>query len=270
MPTTLNDILKSTSARVQATRSQRRVFEQEVAASTPPPDFAVALRAGTVSVVAEIKRRSPSAGVIAPNLDPVQLARDYVYGGAAAISVLTEPEFFGGSLEDLRKVRSATPLPILRKDFVLDPIQVLEARAAGASAILLIARALDDIQLAELHACATDLGLAAVVETHGPDELERAMQIGPSIVGINSRDLDTFSVDVDRILPMLRRIPPEILAIAESGIESRTDVEKVAEAGADAVLIGTHLARQKMPSEAVRALVGIPRVDRAALYEGSP
>ena len=254
MPTTLSDILKSTSARVQATRSQRRVFEQEVAASMPPPDFAVSLRAGAVSVVAEIKRRSPSAGVIAPNLDPVQLARDYVYGGAAAISVLTEPEFFGGSLEDLRKVRSATPLPILRKDFMVDPWQLYESRVLGADCILLIVAALERAQLLDLDGLAREIGLDVLVEVHNEDELLDALATGASLIGVNNRNLHTFTTDLtvsERLYPM---IPQDRTMVTESGIHSREDVVRLRRCGIQAFLVGEAFMRQDEPGSALRSL----------------
>ncbi len=222
---------------------------------------------GEVAVIAEVKRRSPSGGGIAENLRPGVLAAAYAAGGAVAISVLTEPEFFGGSLDDLATVRQCVALPALRKDFVIDPVQVFEARAAGASAILLIVRALEDGELAELHEVAVGLGLGVLVEAHTEGEVDRALGIGARIVGVNSRDLDTFVVDVQRILPMLRALPSNVVAVAESGLRSRAAVEQVAEAGADAVLVGTHLAGHRSPETAVRTMVGVPTMARSSVRQ---
>ena len=212
-----------------------------------------------MSVIAEVKRRSPSAGPIAPGIDPGRLASEYEEGGAAAISVLTEEQFFGGSLEDLGVVRATVSLPVLRKDFLIDPVQVYESRAAGASAVLLITRALDAGLLHDLSMLAAELGLARLVEVHTPRELETAAALGPEAIGVNSRDLDSFEVSLDGIARLLEGIPEGIVAVAESGIVCRDDVERVAEWGADAVLVGAAVAGAPAPRSAVAALTGVSR-----------
>jgi len=246
---------------------QRAEVERAASEVPDPPGFEAVLTGEDVAVIAEVKRRSPSGGAIAEDLRPGELASAYETGGAVAISVLTEPEFFGGSLDDLAAVRQAVALPVLRKDFVVDPVQIFEARAAGASAILLIVRALEDGELAELHGVAVGLGLGVLVETHTEVEVNRAVRIGARIVGVNSRDLDTFVVDVQRILPMLRALPSDIIAVAESGLKSRAAVAQVAEAGADAVLVGTHLAGHRSPETAVRAIAGVPTMARSGVRQ---
>ena len=170
-------------------------------------------------------------------------------------------------MDDLATVRQAVALPVLRKDFVVDPVQIFEARAAGASAILLIVRALEDGELAELHGVAVGLGLGVLVEAHTEVEVNRAVGIGARIVGVNSRDLDSFVVDVERILPMLRALPSNVVAVAESGLRSRAAVQQVAEAGADAVLVGTYLAGHRSPDTAVRTLAGVPTMARTGVRQ---
>jgi indole-3-glycerol phosphate synthase len=214
-------------------------------------------------VIAELKRRSPSAGEIAQDLNPGRHAEAYARGGARAISVLTEGPHFGGSLDDLAVVRRAVQLPILRKDFIVDPLQLLESRAVGASAVLLIARGLGAGELRDLAGLARDLGLATVVEVHRAMELDRALAVDPDAVGVNSRDLETFEVDVDGVEALLQEIPAGITAIAESGLSRRADVERVASWGADAVLVGTALAASGDPESAVRGLIGCRRRPRS-------
>ena len=213
-------------------------------------------------MIAELKRRSPSAGAIRETLDPVATARAYVAGGAVAVSVLTDEPHFGGSLADLEAVAGAVAVPVLRKDFILDELQLLEARAAGASAVLLIVRALDDADLAALARAARGLGLGTLVEAHDEQELDRALAVDPSAVGINSRDLDSFAVDLATAERLLARVAPGVPAVAESGIETRADVERLARAGADLVLVGTAVARVPDPEQAVRGLTGVRRQGR--------
>jgi indole-3-glycerol phosphate synthase len=220
------------------------------------------LRGGSVAVIAEVKRRSPSAGAIAQDLSPATHARAYAAGGAAAISVLTDEAYFGGSLADLDAVREAVALPLLRKDFILDELQLYEARAHGASAVLLIVRALEPPHLRDLAQAARELELAPLVEVHDHDELDRALAVQPDAVGVNARDLDTFRVEVERIEPILRAVPPGITAIAESGLRRRPDVELVAAWGADAVLVGSAIAAAADPEAAVRGLTGVARRGR--------
>jgi len=259
---TLPTILAATRQRLETLRPAIRDLERRAATAPTPRPFAPALSGGSVNVIAEVKRRSPSAGAIRETLDPVATARAYVAGGAVAVSVLTEEPHFGGSLADLEAVAGAVAVPVLRKDFILDELQLLEARAAGASAVLLIVRALDDADLAALAQSARGLGLGTLVEAHDERELDRALAVEPVAVGINSRDLDSFTVDLATAERLLARVPPGIAAVAESGIETRADVERLAQAGADLVLVGTAVARVPDPEHAVRDLVGIKRKRR--------
>lgn len=216
-----------------------------------------------VAIVAEVKRRSPSAGVIREVFDPAWLGHEYASGGAAAVSVLTNERYFGGSLEDLRMVRGAVSVPVLRKDFILDPVQIYEARAAGASAVLLIVRVLDPPRIREMSDLVKELGMGALVEVHDPRELDVVMQLDDVTVGVNSRDLDTFELKVERLEEVLQEIPADLVAVAESGLRCRADVERVAEWGADAVLIGTALAGSPDPVGAVRGLLEVERHGRS-------
>jgi indole-3-glycerol phosphate synthase len=260
--TALEDILRVTEARVRALVGRRDDLERAAAAAPAAPDWVVAFAGRAVSVIGEIKRRSPSAGVIAAALNPVSHARAYEAGGASAISVLTEGAHFGGALEDLQDVRAAVGIPVLRKDFVVDPLQLYETRAAGASAVLLIVRILGAGQLRELSAVAADLGLARLVEVHTPRELDRALSLTPEAVGVNSRDLATFQVSVEGIASLLGEVPPGTIAVAESGIAGRTDVERVAAWGADAILVGTSVAGDPDPRTALQRLTGVARRER--------
>lgn len=222
------------------------------AALNAPPTrpFIAALRPdnGNLGVIAEIKRRSPSKGDLAPDLDPVQLAQDYERGGAVALSVLTDNPFFGGTVNDLVRARAACTLPVLRKDFIIDEIQVYETRGIGADAMLLICAAIsDDGLLKELHGLAIDLGLAVLVEVHTAAELDRAHALGAGIIGVNARDLDTFAEALPDAVAIGRRIPGDVIAVAESAIRSSGDAAVVAEAGFDAMLIGEYLVRSADP-----------------------
>ena len=222
----------------------------------PPRPFADTLRASPIpAVIAEVKRSSPSAGAIADAESSTQ-ARAYEAGGAAAVSVLTEPTRFGGSLADLRAVHLAVGVPVLRKDFLLHPSQVIESRAAGADAVLLIAAVLPGPELAAMLAAATDLGLGALVETHTDEDLERALEADARVVGVNARDLETLEVDLDRAIDLVGRVPGDRVAVLESGISSRRQVEIAVRAGARAVLVGEALMRAEDPTGAIRALLG--------------
>jgi len=257
--TYLDTILERTRARLeQAVR--RRGFEdldREAADMGPTRDFPGAVWAPGLSLIAEVKRRSPSKGVIREGIDPAEVAAAYEEGGARALSVLTEPEFFGGTLEDLGKARGATGLPALRKDFVLDTYQVVEARAGGADAVLLIVAALGDVGLfGDLAAAAAHYDLAALVEVHSEWELDQAFEIEPEIVGVNQRDLRTFDLDTGLAARLRKQIPREAAVVAESGIATRADVEALEAAGVDAVLVGETLMRAGDPVAAVRELLG--------------
>jgi indole-3-glycerol phosphate synthase len=225
-------------------------------AAGPPRDFLAAVDRPGISLIAEIKRASPSAGLIAPAARPAALAAAYEAGGAAALSVLTEPEHFGGSLDDLREARSACGLPVLRKDFIADPLHVWEARAAGADAVLLIVAALTQTELVALSDLAADLGMAALVEVHTAAELERAALAGAVLVGINARDLGTLEVDPETVARLRPLVPDGVRVVGESGVATRADVEALAAAGVDAVLVGEALMRAADPAAKVRELLG--------------
>lgn len=224
----------------------------------PARAFAGALwSARTPAVIAEVKRASPSAGPIA-DADPGSRAREYEEAGAAAVSVLTEPRHFDGSLADLRAVHLATSVPVLRKDFLVHPAQVMASRVEGADAVLLIAAALSELELKAMLATADDLGLGALVETHSEEDLEKALSTDAKVVGVNARDLETLEVDPARALELLARVPADRIAVAESGIATREQVERAVEAGARAVLVGEALMRAEDPGATLRALRGEP------------
>ncbi len=226
------------------------------------PRLRAALRTSSVAVIAEVKRRSPSRGALAADLDPAVVARAYRDGGAAAISVLTDEEFFGGSLADLGAVAAAVEVPLLRKDFAVSPNDVLDAAAFGASGVLLIVAALDPAELAQLVTLAREVGLDPLVEVHDADELARALDAGADLVGINQRDLHTFDVDTERAAALARRVDPAVVLVGESGIRGRDDVAALAAAGVDAVLVGESVVTASSRVDAVRALTGIARVPR--------
>ena len=218
--------------------------------------FRSALAAPGIAVVAEIKRASPSRGTIAPGLDPVKTAVLYEKNGAAAISVLTEEEFFRGGLHDLQAVKAVTKLPVLAKDFFLDPSQIEEAAGAGADAILLIMAILSRAQAAELAACAREKGLGILAEIHAEEELEAALAINPDVVGINNRDLKTFQVSLETTFRIYPLVPKEYPVISESGIKSRSDLLALSALGVDGFLIGETLAGGRDPGVALRELLG--------------
>jgi indole-3-glycerol phosphate synthase len=214
------------------------------------------LAANEIAVVAEIKRRSPSKGDLHADLDPAEIARAYEAGGASCLSVLTDEEFFGGSIADLQAARGAVSLPVIRKDFTVDPRDVADARLMGADAVLLIAAALDPFELVELHELATELGLDALVEVHDEPELEEAMNAGASLIGVNQRDLITFEVDHERAERMATEIPDGVVKVAESGVRDAADARRLAAAGYDAILVGESLVTSGDPATAVRSLRG--------------
>jgi indole-3-glycerol phosphate synthase len=216
-------------------------LQERIARQKPPLDFTSALKGDHIRLIAEVKRASPSRGILHPNLNPVQLAETYVEGGAAAISVLTEENYFKGHIDYLEAIRSEVQLPLLRKDFVFDPYQVYESRAYGADALLLITAILSQDQLGELLFLSHNLGLWCLVEVHNENEVEIALLSGAEIVGINNRDLSTFAVDIHTTRRLRYLIPQERIVVAESGIRSRSDVEKLEEWGIDAMLVGEAL-----------------------------
>jgi indole-3-glycerol phosphate synthase len=250
--------------RVELARSQRAQSLAEVrlaAESAPQPlDFVAALRSArranaAPALIAEIKKASPSRGALAPGLDPLRLARLYAQNGAAAISVLTDERFFQGSLEDLARVHAGLPkVPLLRKDFILDPYQLYEARAAGASAALLIVAGLQPEQLCDLHRLALELGLAPLVEVHTLADLEIALTYQPVLLGVNNRDLRDFSVNLETTRRLRPYVPDGVCMVAESGIHTRLDVEFLHRAGADAILVGEALVTAADTAEKVREL----------------
>lgn len=228
-------------------------------ASPPRPVLGPLRRRSRVGVIAEVKRRSPGAGEIDPGLDPGALSAGYEDAGAMAVSVLTDGPWFGGSLDDLRLVRGARTVPVLRKDFVIDPLQVYEARAAGADMVLLIVRILDPVLLADLRAMIHELGMTALVEVHDEWEAETALESGVSLVGVNNRDLSVFRTDLAVTERLARYLPGDVLLVSESGIRSREDVERMAACGADAVLVGEALVRNGAPGRLVEELASVPR-----------
>lgn len=255
MATYLDRILAAHRASAAADRRDLDALAAEAAARPPARGFEAALqRSDTVAVISEIKRRSPSKGDLAPDLVPADLARDYERGGAAALSVLTDREFFGGSVTDLQEARGAVGLPVLRKDFTVAPADVLDARIMGADAVLLIAAALDPGEMAELVTLAHRSGLDALVEVHDEREAEAALASGATLVGVNQRDLYTFEVDTDRARRVATCLPDGVTRVAESGIRDRDDVRRLADAGFAAVLVGETLVRSADPAAAVAGL----------------
>jgi indole-3-glycerol phosphate synthase len=214
-------------------------------------------RSAGLSVIAEVKRRSPSKGALADIPDPAALATAYHAGGADAISVLTEQRRFGGSLDDLRAVRSAVPTPLLRKDFVVTGYQLLEARAAGADLVLLIVAALDDPTLKDLHEQARELGLTVLTEVHDEDEVGRALGVGAELVGVNARNLKTLDVDPDTFARLAGQLPADVVKVAESGISGTEDAARYAGQGADVVLVGEALVKDGDPRAAVAAMKAV-------------
>ena len=263
----LEEILRAKRKEVERLRTRAKELDrsakgrirrgEQALARTNFRDFRSALQSANekLAVIAEIKKASPSAGVIAKSFDPVEMAKNYERSGANAISVLTDTKFFQGSLQDLVKVREAVSVPLLRKDFILDEIQIAESAANGADAILLIVAALEQKQLIELLRAAVTYQLDALVEVHTRQELNRALEAGAKIVGINNRDLTTFDVDLAVTEQLCRDVPDEIVLVSESGIKTPQDVARVKACGVDAVLVGEALMRGAISIEQLRAVV---------------
>ena len=231
------------------------VIRERAAAAPPPKDALAALRAPGVGVIAEVKRSSPSKGKLADIPDPAMLAAEYAAGGARCVSVLTESRHFGGSLEDLRAVRAAVDVPVLRKDFVVSSYQVHEARAYGADMVLLIVAALEQNVLIGLLERIESLGMTALVEVHTEEEADRALEAGARVIGVNARDLKTLQVDLSTFERIAPGLPSNVVKVAESGVRGPHDLIRYASAGADAVLVGEGLVTHKSPREAVAELV---------------
>jgi indole-3-glycerol phosphate synthase len=258
-PTVLARILAQTRATIEQRRRELPIVALEADAAlarTKTGRLRAALARPGIGAIAEFKRRSPSAGELRAKADVQTIARAYERAGAAAMSVLTEQDNFDGSLEDLRAARAACSLPILRKDFIVDPYQLHEARAAGADAVLLIVAALDDSELTSLHEQARALGLDVLVEVHDSGELARAAAIGAEIIGVNNRDLRDFSVDVARTSRLLAKMPADVLVVSESGITTREQVEQLERQGVAAVLVGEMLMRAPDPGKTLAGLLG--------------
>ncbi len=249
----LDEILSSTCRRIAGLTEPP---EGDSTARRPPRALDIALGGAGLAVIGEVKRRSPSRGVLAEGLDPVRQARVYEQAGAAAVSVLTEPEYFSGSNQDLTRVAEAVGIPVIRKDFILDAAQVWESLRIGADAVLLIVAVLDDDQLKELLKTTDQAGLAALVEVHNPEEAQRAIEAGAQVIGVNNRDLRDFTVD----LGTARRVAPYLsgasVRVAESGIHTPVQAAEMAEAGYDAVLVGEALVRSPNPGELVSKMRG--------------
>jgi len=261
-PDLLATIVAATE-RITASRREAEplaALERRAAEASPRGDlFEARLRRPDVfNVIAECKRRSPSRGVLAPDYHPVRIAQAYASGGAAAISVLTEPTFFDGDLAHLRAVRAAVDVPLLRKDFVVDDYQLFEARANGADAVLLIVAALEQRFLEALQVKAWQLGLATLVEVHDRDELSRAIDSGARVIGVNNRNLRTLKVDVKASDELAARMPKGVVAVSESGLQSRADLERLAAAGYGAFLIGERFMTDPGPAAAIKLLIGAP------------
>jgi indole-3-glycerol phosphate synthase len=259
MTTILDEIVarKRREVAIARERVPTAALEGRLAVAPVARDFFAAVTApGPIKLIAEFKRKSPSAGELRPGESIEEIVRGYAAAGAAALSVLTDAIGFGGSLVDLESARVAVPLPILRKEFVVDRYQVLEARAHGADAVLLIAECLDDCLLKSLYGEILDLGMTPLVELHDPEQLPRVIDLGATLVGINNRDLRTMTTDLDCVLRLRDRVPPECTVVAESGIRNRADVERLEQAGIEAMLVGESLLRTADPGRAAAALLG--------------
>jgi indole-3-glycerol phosphate synthase len=260
MANILDQIVATKRREVAAAVARMPLEELEVQAAEAPPvrDFRAALAGpGPIRLLAEVKKASPSAGVLRADFDPVAIARTYQAHGASALSVLTDAPYFQGHLSYLARIRASVAIPLLRKDFVIDEYQVVEARMAGADAVLLIAEILDDSQLSTLLERARSLGMAALVEFHDPANLPRVLASGADLVGVNNRDLTRFVTDLDLTLRLRDRIPSGVVLVSESGIRTRADVERLQQAGVSAILVGESLMRAPDIGEAVEILLGL-------------
>ena len=255
--TILDRIVAAKRAEIAAAKKRAPDVEKKARAAAAPRDFVGALRARQPAVIAEIKRASPSKGLLRADFDPAAIAKSYEKGGAACMSVLTDKEFFQGAPEHLQAARAACALPVLRKDFLVDPYQVFESRALGADCVLLIAACLDDAQMRELESLSHRAGMAVLVEVHDAGELERALKLKTPLLGINNRDLRTFGTRLETTIDLLPRIPPQRLVITESGILSSADVALMRASGVHAFLVGEAFMRAPDPGTALRSLFEI-------------
>ena len=259
MPTILDKIVATKREEIARSKAAvpRSVLLDQLADAPPVRDFLGALTSReSISLIAEVKKASPSKGVIRQDFHPVEIAQVYERHGAACVSVLTDQTYFQGSLDYLRAIRAAVGIPLLRKDFVIDPYQVLEARTAGADAVLLIAECLDDQALQTLHDTIVELGMTPLVELFEPENLSRVVDVGAGLIGVNNRDLRTFEVDIRRTLRLRRQIPDDRAVVGESGIRTRADVERLERGGVAAMLVGESLMRRPDIGAAVDELLG--------------
>ena len=259
MPTILDKIVATKQEEIAAAKAALPEAELRAQLTDAPPVrnfFAALNQPGKICLIAEIKKASPSVGLIREDFDPVKIGQIYERHGASCLSVLTDAQYFQGSLEYLRNVRQAVNIPLLRKDFILDSYQLIEARAAGADGVLLIAECLDDCNLRKLFNEAVELGLTPLVELYEPENLERVLNAGATLIGVNNRNLHTFEVDLEHTLRLRRQVPDQCLLVGESGIRTRADVLRLQEAGVDAMLVGESLMRQADIGAAVDELLG--------------
>lgn len=258
MPTILDTIVTSKRREIEAAKQAKASHElrRALGDAPPPRDFFAALAAeGPIKLIAEVKKASPSKGVIRDDFDPVQIARIYQRHGASCISVLTDQPYFQGKIDYLCQIRTCTDVPLLRKDFILDPYQLLEARVHGADAVLLIAECLDDDNLRRLHNETIELGMTPLVEFYEPENLSRVVDAGATVVGINNRDLRTFETDLNHTIRLRQQLPDDCVVVGESGIHGHDDVQRLQQAGVDAILVGEHLMRSPDIGAAVDGLL---------------
>jgi indole-3-glycerol phosphate synthase len=256
----LSRIVAHKREEIAAAKVRRPVSQMQDEAADAPPvrDFVAALRnASPIGLIAEVKKASPSAGIIRPDFDPLAIAQEYAAAGANCLSVLTDEQFFLGHLDFLRSIRQAVSVPVMRKDFLIDRYQILEARAAGADCVLLIAECLDDCQLRDLYFYASELGMDALIELYDPENLDRVLKLEPPLVGINNRDLRSFVVDLNHTVRLAPRIVPQALLVAESGIKTSADVAHLRDHGVGAILVGETLMRSPDIAAAVRKLMTV-------------
>lgn len=259
MSTVLDKIVAAKWREIEAAKAAvpEAELRRQAAAAPPVRNFFAPLAApGPIKLIAEVKQASPSRGLIRADFQPVEIARAYEASGATCVSVLTDREFFRGSLDYLQAVRAAIGLPVLRKDFILDVYQVIEARAAGADAVLLIAECLDDCNLRKLHNAIVELGMSPLVELYDPENLPRVFDCGATLIGINNRDLRSFQTDLEHTIRLRQRVPDECVLVSESGIGSRADVVRLEAAGVDAMLVGEWLMASPDIAQATRQLLG--------------